>query len=110
MGRKSARSKRIAALNDVFRQSFMGGKVFYTAGVQALNIPAVIIDKVQKYADFNKDNDPYGEHDFGRFEVAWETLYWKIDYYDISMEYGSPDPTSPAVTTRVLTILLDMER
>ena len=70
MGRKSARSKRIAALNDVFRQSFMGGKVFYTAGVQALNIPAVILDKVQKYADFNKDNDPYGEHDFGRFEVA----------------------------------------
>ena len=35
-----------------------------------------------------------------------ETLFWKIDYFDKRMEYGSEDPTNPDTTTRVLTIML----
>jgi hypothetical protein len=31
--------------------------------------------------------------------------FWKVDCYDRATEFGSPDPTDPAVTTRVLTIL-----
>jgi hypothetical protein len=58
---------------------------------------------------FTNDNDPYGEHDFGAFDVDGARLFWKIDYYDRSLSGGSPDPTDPAVTCRVLTIMLAWE-
>jgi hypothetical protein len=31
------------------------------------------------------NNDPYGEHDFGSFELAGEKFFWKIDYYDFAL-------------------------
>jgi hypothetical protein len=65
--------------------------------------------KVQNFADFNADNDPYGEHDFGSFEVAGETFFWKIDYYDSPCEFGSEDPADPEKTTRVITIMFAAE-
>ena len=37
---------------------------------------------VRDYAEFNEDNDPYGEHDFGSLKVAGEKIFWRIDYYD----------------------------
>ncbi len=52
------------------------------------------------------DNDPHGEHEFGNFELAGRTFFFKIDAYDTEMRYGSPDPADPAKTTRVLTIML----
>lgn len=61
------------------------------------------------FADFSEENDPHGEHDFGSFRYNGELIYWKIDYYDKAMEFGSPDPADPAVTTRILTILLAEE-
>ena len=53
---------------------------------------------------FTSDNDPHGEHDFGTFEVAGETYFFKLDYYP-DMEGGSEDPADPTKTTRVLTIM-----
>lgn len=41
----------------------------------------------------------------GRFTVGSEDLYWKIDYYDLSLEFHSPDPADPSVTPRVLTTM-----
>ena len=64
------------------------------------------VSAVRRFRDFGPDYDPYGEHDFSTFELDGETLNWKIDYYDTKLEYGSPDPADPAVTRRVLTILL----
>ena len=58
---------------------------------------------------FTADNDPYGEHDFGAFEVGNDRLFWKIDYYDLSLTGHSPDAADPSVTTRVLTIMLAEE-
>ena len=55
---------------------------------------------------FTEDNDPHGEHDFGAFDHAGHRIFWKIDYYDQSLEFGSENPADPAKTTRVLTIML----
>jgi hypothetical protein len=102
------KSARIRVLNDNFRSTFLGGQVVMSAGVAELPLGtrAQVVVNVQNFAEFNENNDPYGEHDFGSFEVAGETFFWKIDYYDRkSMEYGSEDPADPAMTTRVLTIM-----
>jgi Protein of unknown function (DUF3768) len=99
---------KIAALNDTFRRTFEGGRVLITAGVGALPpiLAAEVLDRVRTFTDFTTDNDPYGEHDFGSFELAGRKCFWKIDYYDKSMTYGSHDPTDPEQTTRVLTVML----
>ncbi len=102
------KSDRIRVLNDNFRSTFIGGQVVMSAGVADLPLGtrAQVVLKVQNFADFNADNDPYGEHDFGSLEVAGETFFWKIDYYDPLCEFGSEeDPTDPEKTTRVLTIM-----
>lgn len=101
----------IAALNDRFRQTYWGGKVMTTCGVNALpeEVQLKAFRAVSDYDDFDWRNDPHGEHDFGRVEVDSYEFFWKIDYYDARMEYGSEDPATPDVTTRVLTIMLTSE-
>lgn len=64
---------------------------------------------VATFTDFNRANDPYGEHDFGRFELAGRRFFWKIDYYDQTLAFGSDDPSDAEQTTRVLTIMLAEE-
>ena len=100
-------SNRIRVLNDNFRSTFVGGQVVMTAGVASvpLDVKARVLIEVQKFSDFTADNDPHGEHDFGSFEVAGEKFFWKIDYYDNDMMFGSEDPADPEETTRVLTIM-----
>jgi len=82
-----------------------------TSGVRSLGPLAIsrILTAVRQFADFSADNDPYGEHDFGSFSYAGDKIFWKIDYYDHSLAYGSPDPADPLVTKRVLTIMLAAE-
>jgi hypothetical protein len=58
---------------------------------------------IRNYDDFCHANDPYEEHDFGSFEADGHKIFFKIDYYD------SPDPSDPAVTNRVITIMLAEE-
>jgi hypothetical protein len=101
-------AERVRQLNDSFRRSFVGGVVVVTAGVEALprERRGLLIAKVREFDAFTEDNDPYGEHDFGVVEDGDVRCFWKIDYYDSEMELTSPDPSDPAVTTRVLTIML----
>jgi hypothetical protein len=102
---------RIQELNDAFRYSFLGGVVVLTAGFESL--PAarrdLILTMVRAFDQFNEDNDPHGEHDFGLIEDSDVRCFWKIDYYDRDMEPMSPDPADPSVTTRVLTVMLAEE-
>jgi hypothetical protein len=54
---------------------------------------------------FDEGNDPYGEHDFGQVKLDGVRYFWKISYYDKNLEYGSSEPSDPAVTRRVLNIM-----
>jgi hypothetical protein len=101
------RVRRIRALNDAFRATFLGGRVVVTPGVRALPLDAntLLLERVRTFSEFNSDNDPHGEHDFGAIEINGASFFWKIDYYDSALEAGSEDPADPAQTTRVLTIM-----
>ncbi len=61
---------------------------------------------MRAFSDFDDDNDPHGEHDFGVVEMRGYKCFWKIDYYDADSEMLSPDPADPDVTRRVLTVML----
>ena len=109
---KKSRAKRAADLNDKFRKSLVtGGRTYMTAGVNGKGpeFVAKALVKVIAFHDFNADNDPHGEHDFGSFELEGEQLFWKIDYYDLAGEFGSEDPTDPKKTLRALTVMLAKE-
>jgi hypothetical protein len=107
----TVKSGAIRVLNDNFRSTFIGGQMFMTAGVSELplDVKASVLLKVKNFSAFDKDNDPHNEHDFGSFEVAGETFFWKIDYYNRDCRSGSEDPANPDITTRVLTIMLAEE-
>jgi len=101
------RVDRIRALNDALRATLTGGRVMFTPGVAALgqDVQRQIIEALRRYDDFDADNDPYGEHDFGMIVARGHELLFKIDYYDRDLVYHSPDAADPSVTTRVLTIM-----
>lgn len=82
-----------------------------TAGVAALSdaTRAEVVQAVQTFDAFSADNDPHAEHDFGSFESAGHKLFWKIDHYDESLQFGSDNPADPTVTVRVLTVMLAEE-
>ena len=100
---------KIRELNDQARQTLSGCRVMVTQGIQQLDRLNAILSAVREFNNFNSSNDPYGEHDFGKIELFSETVFWKFDYYDLALEYGSEDPSDPAVTQRVLTIMLASE-
>ena len=106
-----SKTDRIRELNDAFRRTFVGGAVMITAGIEAMPLDQrrSILQKIRSFDAFSEDNDPHQEHDFGSIDEAGVRCFFKIDYYDRKTEFGSPDPADPAVTTRVMTIMLAEE-
>lgn len=104
---------RIRDLNDDFRQRGPGptGQWVVTRGVADLGPDFMLLATraVREFNAFRPDNDPYGEHDFGSIDVDGHHLFWKIDYYDPTLSYGSEDPAVAALTARVLTVMLASE-
>ena len=108
---ETADAAPIAQLNDAFRRSFIGGQVVKTAGVLTLleaERIAVLL-AVRCFDSFDGDNDPHGEHDFGAVEIGSQRCFWKIDAYNLDLRGHSLNPADPAVTARVLTIMLAEE-
>ena len=105
------RRRRIRELNDRLRIDHVGGLMVLTPGVRALpsRDQSNAIVAIRAFHAFTEDNDPNEEHDFGAVTVAGQQMIWKIDYYDKRVEFGSPDPSDPDLTTRVLTIMLASE-
>jgi hypothetical protein len=98
---------KIAFLNDGLRRTFARGKVVMTQGVASLPEATLttVLERVRHFDEFTLENDPRGEHDFGNFDVAGVTYFFKVDYYAPDMDGGSEDPADPTKTTRVLTIM-----
>jgi len=95
---------KIAQKNDDFRKA---GRWMVTPTVLELINVQGLFDLVRDYSDFDEDNDPYGEHDFGSLTWESEKVFWKIDYYDLGLSHWQ-DPLSPDCQ-RVLTVYLASE-
>ena len=116
---------RIARLNDLARTA-MGVACTAVATVGFRSLPDAdqsrVRELIETYDAFDEDNDPHGERDFGCVyqlgNGCWTTerprvcddererVFWKLDYYDRVMRFASDDAANPAVTRRVLTIML----
>ena len=116
---------RIARLNDMARQA-MGIACTAVATVGFRSLPesdqSRVRELIETYDAFDEDNDPHGERDFGCVyqlgDGRWTTerprvcddererVFWKFDYYDRDLRFASEDAANPAVTRRVLTIML----
>lgn len=101
------RTRRIAELNDRLRTTGQGGRMFVTQAVAALphDVSQQLLVRLRSFADFTPNNDPHGEHDFGMMTLDGAQYAWKIDYYDINLEYGSHDPADETITCRVLNLM-----
>ena len=110
----------IAAQNDAFRRSILGthpvadapkGQFVMTPGVAALgpDTQHALTRRVASFDAFNADSDPHGWHEMGVIDFDGTTVWFKIDLYDVDYTYGSPEPSDPQQTRRVLTLLLPSE-
>jgi Protein of unknown function (DUF3768) len=116
---------RIARLNDLARRAMgVACTAVATVGFRSLSASnqSSVREFIETYDAFDEDNDPHGERDFGTIyqlgDGRWTTerprsrddererVFWKFDYYDRDLQFGSEDAANPAVTRRVLTIML----
>ena len=115
-----AKAQTIARHNDAFRTVLtcvrtegvsITGRVGTTRAIHML--PREDLLKVVRAVRTDKpapDGDnPYRENDFGSVTVDLSDgeakVFWKIDYYDLSLSLHSEDPSDPDKTVRVLTIM-----
>jgi hypothetical protein len=71
-------SPSIAELNDEYRRT---GLPILTMSVFLLPDFESVIQSVREYEDFDTNNDPYGEHDFGAFNWGNYRVFWKSDRF-----------------------------
>ena len=122
------RTARIARLNDRARQAMgLACTAFVTVGFRSLPDAdqSRVRELIETYDAFDEDSDPHGERDFGAvYQLAdgrWTTerprarddererVLWKLDYYDRDLRIASEDAADPAVTRRVVIIMLSDE-
>ena len=115
---RAAQAAIIARQNDLFRTAFpfggfaeVPGQVVCTPGVVEKGPVFLTLLQltVAAFDTFTEENDPWGDHSFGVVEVSGIRVFWKIDLYDESYEFGAEEPANPERTRRVLTMLLPSE-
>ena len=102
----------LASLNDEFRRRGHGnGEIVLTPGIRAHGHAFVTraLSEVQAYDGFSLESDPSGHHDFGVVDIDGTRVCFKFDYYDDARVFGSPDPSDPVCTHRVLTLFQPLE-
>ena len=110
------KSTIIATQNDQFRHGDVSipGQIVVTQGLAAHVVETEsdmpdLLTAVRAFDTFTEDNDPYGEHDFGKFTFQGAGCYWKIDLYNNTLDGGSEVPEDLTQTHRVLTIMLTQD-
>jgi len=94
-----------AILNDQFRSSGFG--ITLTGGVQSVEDLPGLLQAIKEFDNFNKSNDPWKEHDFGRLDWHGDKVFWKIDYYNETLDEWE-DPLCGSCR-RVMTVMLSEE-
>lgn len=113
----------IAAQNDHFRALIPAptryGRFLITPGLNELAdagarggapgaLDRALFDQIRSHADWDRGDDPYGEHDFGAFTYAGMKCLWKIDYFENAhCQYGALPAEGPVF--RVMTVMLAEE-
>ena len=108
---KEAYRQRVRELNDDLRSNGRGGMIVMTNCIALLDRPAItkVFEAVAAFDDFGEANDPWGEHDCAVLNAIGLLVMFKIDYFDKSRTYHSPNPADPKVTTRIMTVMLAEE-
>jgi hypothetical protein len=111
------RAEQIAKLNDRARSGFdPSARIMFTRGcLDAFcsgDTPSGLVAQAELIKTMRRhrfEEDTYGERDFGAFTFSGKKVFFKIDYYDLNLEYGSEDPADASITARVVTIMLAEE-
>jgi hypothetical protein len=91
-------AEQLARMNDAARMSMIIHKTnvlvdkimcrfVLTSTVADLPIDKLetLLHEVGKFNSFTPENDPHGEHDFGKVELDGNRYFFKFDYYDASI-------------------------
>lgn len=85
-------------------------RISITDGIKQLNNWMKIAVFVKTFQNFDKENDPYNEHDFGSIVVDNVKIYFKVDLYEDNWSYGWDREEKPIEDCqRLLTIFLASE-
>ena len=96
---------QVAILNDQFRKKGLG--VHLTCGAQSVQDLPGLLQAIKEFNTFNEDNDPWKEHDFGRLDWHGDKVFWKIDYYNETLDEWE-DPLLGSCR-RIMTVMLAEE-
>jgi len=108
----TAKTERICRLNDLTRTQplIVNASWVMTEGIahlltgdteldgstakEALARMIALRRAIAEYSDWSDGNDPYGEHDFGAFDLFGQRILFKVDYYHPDTTPMRPSPTA----------------
>lgn len=119
---RASRATIIAEFNDALRQNITSpgrNRVMITPAIvdligdtslfRGFRRRAELLRAIRGFGGFEAGADPYGERDFGSFVFDEVTVFWKIDYYNATLDGGAENAADPQQSVRVLTIMLANE-